>query len=67
MPNELKPCPFCGSDKILRVLTHTDCVISCNECNAQISRFIWIGKCDTLKEADEMFGQEANKAWNRRC
>ena len=67
MPNELKPCPFCGSDKILRVLTHTECVISCNECEAQISRGLFCGKCNTLNEADEMFGKETNDAWNRRA
>lgn len=67
MPNELKPCPFCGSDKILRVLTHAECVISCNECKAQISRGLICGKCDTLDEAEEMFGKETNEAWNRRA
>lgn len=67
MPNELKPCPFCGSDKILRVLTHTDCVISCYECNAQISRGLFCGKSETLNEADETFGKETNDTWTRRA
>jgi ribosomal protein L37AE/L43A len=63
---ELKPCPFCGSADISRILTHSECTVKCRGCGASIHRGLYCGKYDTLREAEETFGRETNEAWNRR-
>lgn len=53
MPNELKPCPFCGSKNIEITSYGADIVfIQCDGCSATFPHF------DCEKEAIE--------AWNRR-
>lgn len=64
---ELKPCPFCGSKDIRRVLTLKHSEIYCASCQAFVSRGLMLGKCDSLDEAEECFGVDAIEAWNRRC
>lgn len=67
MTDKIKPCPFCGNTDIRRVLTHSYCRISCNKCNAFISSGLFCGKYDTLREAEDDFGRDANNKWNRRA
>lgn len=61
MINELKPCPFCGSDAQLDYLGYRDktknhAVIRCKRCGAQIIRSVSIDRLS-----------EAINAWNRRA
>ena len=65
--NELKPCPFCGGEAVLRNETEMVGFGSCDDiyfvkcviCEAQGSKFgVWAGK--NRKE-------KAIEAWNRRA
>ena len=67
MTDKLKPCPLCGGKDIRKITTVADCTIHCQNCKAKISRFLFCGKYDTLKEAEEDLGREATNAWNRRA
>ena len=55
--DELKPCPFCGSDRIeIDDLGYqeTPCwFVACNNCGAEISGFLYLSR--------------AIEAWNRRA
>ena len=66
MANELKPCPFCGCTDIRKITTLTHTQIYCSDCMCGVTRGLLLGKCDTLKEAEEYFGVEAIETWNRR-
>ena len=72
---ELKPCPFCGSEKVKIILEHDlECgrcwFVRCNTCYARGTSIVEsIGQ----QEPDEAFAQivkatkDAAKAWNRRA
>ena len=65
--NELKPCPFCGSKDIRKVVTLKYAEIYCARCQVSITRGLICGKCDDLGEAIESFGVDVSEAWNRRA
>ena len=56
MPDELKPCPFCGSNNIGKYqygIEQTIYIIACDDCPARVE--------------DDYIGEEALiQAWNRR-
>jgi late competence protein required for DNA uptake (superfamily II DNA/RNA helicase) len=62
----LKRCPFCGSNDIRKVTTLSYCEIYCCNCMVKLQRGLYMGKYESLKEAENDFGYEAVKAWNRR-
>ena len=66
METELKPCPFCGSTDIRKLVTVFDCNIWCSECRGSIHRDNYM-KCDTIRETLIDAEPEAVKAWNRRA
>ena len=66
MKNKLKPCPFCGSDDIRRIITISYCEIVCNYCHAMIIRSCNYGQSKCISEAEADFGTKANNAWNAR-
>ena len=55
MPNELKPCPFCGSKPFIWRTNHRT-YIECPNLTAESHRVMMSGKS----------GKEAIEAWNRR-
>lgn len=59
MPNELKPCPFCGGEAMLDREE-----IFCDYCyvSLKFENMVYNGKAKTLKEAKEM----GIELWNRR-
>lgn len=63
---KLKPCPFCGSGNVFKKTSLRNAEIYCGKCGATIERGISCGKCDSLREAEDMFGIKAVEAWNRR-
>lgn len=66
---ELKPCPFCGSKKIIiEAFGFGDYSAKCSNCGAQTARHrtnIDINRWDIVS-FDER-AKEAIKAWNRRA
>ena len=63
---ELKRCPFCGSKDIGKITTLSYCEVFCRGCMVKLQRGLYMGKYETLEEAEQDFGYEATKAWNRR-
>lgn len=74
MGEKLKPCPFCGSEKVKVVLEHDrECgrcwYVQCLMCYARGSSMV---ESTGKQEPDEAYGQiitatnEAKRAWNRR-
>lgn len=79
MPNELKPCPFCGSTDIrysLKITGRFDvryhASMYCNKCHCYGARTLTgIVRHDNYKgrhmiEADESIRKQAEDAWNER-
>lgn len=73
MPNELKPCPFCGCKCIIAEIDHLNDVfcIYCEECPAKIElSFVdaKLGKGDFISfyEATSIINELTDK-WNRRA
>ena len=64
---KLKPCPFCGNEKVYASTTLYNSAVFCSECRATIERGFPYGKCDSLSEAIELFETEVVEAWNRRA
>lgn len=64
---ELKRCPFCGGKDIRKITTLSYCEIFCSGCMVKLQRGLYMGKYETLEEAEQDFGYEATKAWNRRA
>ena len=64
MPNELKPCPFCGS----KAITHA-CAELCNEEARIIYRGTYGVHCISCGIATPPYrnGEKAIEAWNRRA
>jgi hypothetical protein len=64
---ELKPCPFCGGDKINMgaFSISPDCYISC-ECGAMIELEVAWGKKMNEKQHDKKCSKALVKAWNTR-
>ncbi len=59
MGDELKPCPFCGSENVKLFSLDDDCeVVSCDDCNGQGGYFA---------APDSTGPDEAIAAWNRRA
>lgn len=60
MPNELKPCPFCGGEAMLDREE-----IFCDYCyvSLKFENMIYNGEAKTLKEAKE----KGIEIWNERC
>ena len=54
MPNELKPCPFCGGDVMLSINYAEQWKVYCTQCE----RICWIGELRNETSVIE--------AWNRR-
>lgn len=63
---ELKPCPFCGCKDIRKITTLSYCEIYCEGCMVKMQRGLYMGKYESLEEAENDFGYKATKAWNRR-
>lgn len=55
MPNELKPCPFCGGKVELKMNCYCQCRVVCTRCECSC----WVG--DSRNEKSVV------KAWNRRA
>lgn len=67
MPNELKPCPFCGGEVCLnkinhRTLNRRDYWFMCEKCGAYIMLPIINSKYSSVTEIEK----EAKELWNRR-
>ena len=70
MPNELKPCPFCGGTSVLK--RKTECIgfgdtdtfyfVECESCEASSKRF---GRLDADTEMERKLN--AVLSWNRRA
>lgn len=61
---ELKPCPFCGSKAIIRVIDpHTHIFSDMPDCDG--STFIECANCTCVISGGTR--QEAAEAWNRRA
>ena len=58
MPNELKPCPFCGGEAVIRILFGKQFI-------APLHKKSCIIKPDTWLKADLPIENQI-KAWNRR-
>ena len=54
MPNELKPCPFCGGEATIRQNDLNYYYVCCKKCPAEVGRYWYKRK------------QDAKNAWNRR-
>ena len=72
MDKKLKPCPFCGSDRLLWQSFEDHGLVKCWECSATIKRatveehFVPIGDDLYQKVARKSGGMLAAEAWNRR-
>ena len=64
---ELKPCPFCGGEKVRMVINLSYSEIWCEGCGARITRGLTMGKYDSFEDAKADFGVRALNAWNRRA
>ncbi len=65
MPNELKPCPFCGGTA--KFISFSEirsyrpaCLVKCDDCGASVREFV--SEDNTFSYKDE-----AANAWNRRA
>lgn len=58
---ELKPCPFCGSDKVKINIRTNNGWVECQECNSK-------GKYIVISQAmiKEIIKERAINAWNKR-
>jgi hypothetical protein len=63
----LRKCPFCGSNDIRKVVTLKYAEICCASCHACITRGLICGKAACLADAEESFGEDVTEAWNRRA
>ena len=55
---DLKPCPFCGSEKVVFANEEDDsCCIRCTDCGAQVGHY-W----DYMSDNEDIAG-----LWNRRA
>ena len=64
--DEIKPCPFCGGDGVLKTNhNHTKeryyTAVRCTNCYCQARTFV------TSAEPDEQINSKAISAWNTRC
>jgi len=73
--SDLKPCPFCGSEKVKVVLEHNRTYgrcwfVQCKTCYSQSSSIVESMDCQDPDEAYEQIVSATNKAkevWNRRA
>ncbi len=64
MSEELKPCPFCGSDATMAYRSMA--VISCTECPASVTVDIHPGIFTSWEAQERREKSRAIQAWNRR-
>ena len=65
MNEELKPCPFCGSDDVIAIPAGEDPIfrfygymVTCTKCGGNLTMY---------RENTDDFREEVKKAWNRRA
>lgn len=58
MPNELKPCPFCGGEAVIRVLFGKMYICPIHKPNCVLKPDTWLQSTLPIKKQI--------KAWNRR-
>lgn len=52
--NELKPCPFCGGEKLVRMLHLNDRVsICCHSCTAKAWEEDWQKRSDHISQVEK--------------
>lgn len=64
--DELKPCPYCGSDNIKKDITVNHGKIRCGKCGVSFSRCFY-GMYGSLAEAKVEIDRVLTKVWNRRA
>lgn len=65
---EIKPCPFCGSDDIELCNTHTAAYwMECQECSAQVDGKSYEGASGKEEENHLMSAESAVQKWNCRA
>lgn len=66
MSTDLKPCPFCGSNKISEDFGDESACVRCRNCGCQSGRAYFT---DMERETDDFTETEndAREAWNRRA
>lgn len=63
---KMKPCPFCGSDKIDRFFNTVQVKIRCSVCGAKIARSNNGKQYATIANCRKRVEPLAIEAWNRR-
>lgn len=63
---ELKRCPFCGGEELMRITNKCGCCVECCNCGAKVGSFKKDGEYLTLAISRKMQEKKAEDKWNRR-